>query len=134
MLKDWVDAQYTPKGVGIDCVHVSDLRAMDERLGGAFVRRTFTPAELALAAHAADYWRFFAGRFAVKEEVYKALSCKQTNLFDLRIVETLQREDGCPMILYSAALRSVLDRTGGRELLVSIAGEGDYVIAFAQII
>ena len=126
-------AQATPKGIGIDCVRVSQLKALDERLGGSFVTRTFTPRERALAGEAADYWEFLAGRFAVKEAVFKALSGTTPNPFDFRQVETLRREDGCPVVNLESIER-VLEKAGAKGLLVSITGEGDYALALVQAI
>lgn len=134
MLDDWLNARTTPKGVGIDCVCVSQMKALDERLKGAFVAGTFTSAELALAGEASDYWCFLAGRFAVKEAVFKALSCKQSNPFDFRRVETLRREDGCPVVNPRSIPEGVLEKAGVKDLLVSITGEGDYAIALVQVV
>lgn len=134
MLEDWVNGLATPKGIGIDCVSVSQFRSLDQRLGGALVRRAFTQKERALAKNASDYWTFLAGRFAVKEAVFKALNCKTPNPFDFRAVETLRREDGCPVVNLDSLPESVLQTADGRELLVSITGEGDYAIALVQVV
>lgn len=134
MLDDWVNAQTTPRGIGIDCVCVSQLRALDERLGGTFVQRTFTDGERALAESAADRWQFLAGRFAVKEAVFKALSCQGPTPFDFRKVETLRREDGCPVITAASVPEAAGKGLGAARFLVSITGEGDYVIALVQLI
>lgn len=134
MLEDWVNQQHTPKGIGIDCVCISTIRALDERLGGVLVQRTFTDQELTLAQQASDYWCFLAGRFAVKEAAFKALCEEQQNLFDFRRVETLRRKDGCPVITPSSIPQAVLKKAGGKRLLVSITGEDDYAIAVVQVI
>ena len=128
------DFQAVPRGIGIDCVRVSEMRALDERLGGVFVQGAFTEKERELAKTAADYWQFLAGRFAVKEAVFKALSCKATNPFDYRKVETLKREDGCPLINLKSIPETALQRAGVTDLLLSITGEGDYVIAVVQAV
>lgn len=134
MLEDWVNGLATPKGIGIDCVSVSQFRSLDQRLGGALVRRAFTQKEQALAKNASDYWCFLAGRFAVKEAVFKALSCAAPNPFDFRQVETLRREDGCPMVNLRAIPENVMKQAGAKGILVSITGEADYAIALVQLI
>lgn len=131
MFRGWSD---TPRGIGIDCVRVSEMRALDERLGGAFVQRTFTPGERELAGAAPDSWQFLAGRFAVKEAVFKALNSKTPNPFDYRRVETLRRADGCPVITTASVPPEAMELAGAKELLVSITGEGDYVIAAVQAV
>lgn len=134
MLENWVNVQITPKGIGIDCVCISQMKALDERLKGAFSTGTFTSAELAQARESADYWCFLAGRFAVKEAVFKALSCAAPNPFDFRQVETLRREDGCPMVNLRSIPESVMKQAGAKGILVSITGEADYAIALAQVV
>jgi len=134
ILADWVNSRKTPRGIGIDCVCISQMRDMDRRMSGVFARRTFTPRELELAEASLDYWEFLAGRFAVKEAVFKALSCSEPNPFDFRKVETLRRDDGCPVINLDSIPKAALETAGGTGLLVSITGEGDYAIALVQLI
>ena len=131
MFRDWSD---TPAGIGIDCVCVSEMRALDERLGGAFVQRTFTPGERELAGAAPDSWQFLAGRFAAKEAVFKALNGKAPNPFDFRVVETLRRADGCPVITPASVPPEAMETAGAKELLVSITGEGNFAIAMVQAV
>lgn len=134
MLEDWINSRTTPNGIGIDCVCVSELRALDARLGGVFVQSAFTEKERQLAENATDYWLFLAGRFAVKEAVFKALSCKAPNPFDYRKVETLRREDGCPYVNPKSIPEAVLQRAEVTDILVTITGEGDYAIALVEIL
>ena len=60
-------------GVGIDLVSISEIKDLNERTKGAFVKKTYTEKELELASSASNYYEFLAGRFAVKEAVYKAI-------------------------------------------------------------
>ena len=132
-LKDWADSQSLPLGIGIDVVTVSELAALDERLKGVFVRRTFTEAECRAAEKADDYWVFLAGRFAVKEAVFKALAhLTPEKTFDFRMVETLSAPDGSPHVTLSPALGELLRCAGAEQILVSISNEGDYAVALAQ--
>lgn len=130
MLDDFINQSRTPAGIGVDCVRVSELKALDERLRGGFVKSTFTEKEKALAKEASDYWSFLAGRFAVKEAVFKAASHLAPGVsFDFRRVETLKRPDGSPCVV----VQSVPAALGIREILVSITGQDDYAVAFAQV-
>lgn len=131
MLEDFLNQASTPAGIGVDCVRVSELKALDERLRGGFVKSTFTEQEKALAENAQDYWAFLAGRFAVKEAVFKAASPQKPEVaFDLRRVETLRRPDGSPYV----AAQSLPQGLGIREILVSITGQDDYAVAFVQVL
>lgn len=135
LLHEWMNAQETPVGIGVDMVCISEFRALDERLNGVLVRRTFTKGEQQEAMYAADRWSYLAGRFAVKEAVFKAVAQHTSEkTFDFRIVETLSHEDGSPHITLTDPLKAVMDAAGVSKLLVSISNEADFAIAFVQAI
>lgn len=135
LLHEWMNAQETPVGIGVDMVCIAELQALDARLNGVFVRRTFTEAERQEAEYAADRWSYLAGRFAVKEAVFKAVAQHTSEkTFDFRIVETLSHGDGSTYITLTDPLRTVLDAAGVSKLLVSISNEAGFAIAFVQSI
>lgn len=61
------------RGVGIDVIEVDRIRQVLARHGTRFLQRVMTSEELALAPPAADKAPYFAGRWAAKESVSKAL-------------------------------------------------------------
>lgn len=81
------------KGIGIDMV---DIREMEKCLKNpTFARHTFTVLEQQEAIKRANPTEYLATRFASKEAVFKAIANLTLEKgFDLRIVETLNREDG----------------------------------------
>lgn len=134
-LVEWADTVRFPVGIGIDAVTVSELRALDERLGGGFSRRTFTAGELAEAEKAADRWVYLAGRFAVKEAVFKAAAhLTPEKTFDFRTVETLSDADGSPRVTRSKTTEAVMEKAGIDSFFVSLSNEGDYAIAVCQAV
>lgn len=119
------------RGIGIDLVSISGLRTQAERGSGSFLFSAFTDNERKEAERATDSWSYFAGRFAVKEAVFKAVAhLLPEKSFDFRIVETLYREDGSPEISVTPRLRAILDKGKVSSLEVSISNEGDYAVAF----
>ena len=120
------------KGVGIDLVEISRIRdLMEKHTGEAFVRRTFTDAEREEAAQRHDPAAYYAARFAAKEAVFKAVGpLTPSKAFDLRIVETLNREDGSPYVHVTPKLAPILADAGVAALHISITDEGDYAAAF----
>lgn len=134
-LIDWADRLDTPAGIGVDMVDISEICALNHRTGGAFAQRTFTARELAQAEKTPDQWSFLAGRFAVKEAVFKALAryiVEKT--FDFRHVETLRREDGSPYIALTSELTEIMSVAGIKEFLVSISNESGFVVAFVAAV
>jgi len=121
------------RGIGIDMVCISEMERLLslETSKGAFERRTFTKAEQEAASERHNKTEYYATRFASKEAVTKAIAplCKNTG-YDLRIVETLNREDGSPYINITEPLLSILGDIQVDTLHVSITTEGDYATAF----
>lgn len=125
-------------GIGIDMVTISEI----SRLLGAgdpadissldpFFRRTFTDAELAMAAHRDNAAEFLAGRFAVKEAVFKSLAPYAADNLEFHDIETLARQDGSPYVNPTPVLTRALEQAQAREILVSITNEGNYAVAIA---
>ena len=129
------------KGIGVDLVSLPEFRRLcdgfgsggekDARLANAFVRRTFTAAELAQACDRHDPCEFLAGRFACKEAVFKAVAPLTAAGFDLRAVETLDAPTGQPVVTLGGALAPTLAEAGVASVLVSLTNEDAYVCAFA---
>lgn len=116
-------------------MQISQVRELDQRSKGAFVKRTFTEAEKEDAKTAQDLYTFYAGRFAVKEAVFKAVAhLTAEKAFDLRMVETRRLPDGRPKVTCEGRFGEILDRAGVDDILVSISNEGEYAIAIAEAV
>ena len=142
-------------GIGVDMVDMGEFRRLcggfgnlPVRLGtggekdgsrvpgvaNAFVARTFSEAEREQALERADSAEFLAGRFAVKEAVFKAVSPHALGTpFELRMIESLDDASGAPCVVVGEGIKPVLEVAGATEALVSITNEGDYVVAFALV-
>lgn len=133
MLEEWTCQ--VPHGVGIDLVNIATLRELDQRMGGVFVRRTFTPREQAEAASASDPWSYYAGRFAAKEAVFKATAqLLSEKTFDFRAVETLNGESGKPQVVLSSELATIFLGGGITSVQLSLSFTEDYALALAQAV
>lgn len=116
-------------GIGIDSVDIEEMARLVADADGAFARRTFSDAERAEAYARHDAAACLAGKFAVKEAVFKAIARHTRDGFDFRCVETLEDENGCPHITLTGPLAPVLAEAGVTELLVSITNEKDVATA-----
>lgn len=80
-------------GTGVDIIEISRIRKSVETWGDHFLERIFNPEEIAYAkAHTVPY-PHYAGRFAAKEAIYKALGDKTISWKDMTI---LNAPDGKP--------------------------------------
>lgn len=111
------------EGVGTDIIEIERVAAAIERPG--FRERVFSPAERAYCDLARGAERY-AGRFAAKEAVAKALGIP----LNWREVEILPRESGAPEVRLSGSAR---ERLGARRLLVTISHCRGYAVAVALV-
>lgn len=117
-------------GIGIDLVSISQFAELDKKSKGALTERTFSAMEKAEAEKAPDKYSYLAGRFAVKEAVFKAAAhLTPEKTFDFRIVETKKNPDGSPEIVITEELSGILHSAGITKLLVSITNQGDFALA-----
>lgn len=122
------------KGIGIDSVDIEEMRDICGDFTNAFVRRTFTEAEVAQALDRPDSASFLAGRFATKEALFKALGhLTREGGFDFCLVETLHDENGCPAVTKSPKLAAYLAEAGASEVLVSITNESGLATAIVLV-
>lgn len=118
-------------GIGVDTVRVSVLSGLVAGMREGALGKMFTAYELAASREKREPDEYLATRYAAKEAVFKALGpALEQKLFDYRLVETRNREDGSPYIHVDDHLRSVMAQAGAARLHISITTEGDYATAF----
>ena len=102
-------------GCGIDVVELPRFRQAATRGGAAFMKRVFTPQEVAYAARRPrTKWLHLAARFAAKEAVIKAVSqLAPKTLLAMREVEILNDRIGRPHVL--------IRRVSARRLKIHIS-------------
>ncbi|MBA2133067.1 holo-ACP synthase [Capillibacterium thermochitinicola] len=113
------------KGIGTDIVEISRIANLMARRGETFLRRVFTPEELANCGRAAHR---LAGRFAAKEAFFKALGTGFRG-FKWHEVEVHNDELGAPYFSFSPRLRDYLLAQGVGKTHLSIAHSREYAVA-----
>lgn len=86
---------------GVDIIEVERIKDAIEDLGDNFLNRIYTDNEITYCNKLSDVkYQHFAGRFAAKEAVFKALSGKITSRKDIlwKQIEILNNNDGRPEI------------------------------------
>ncbi len=114
--------------IGTDIVSLSRIRLAIERHGNTFIKRIFTPEEIALAKCLKDPSSFYAGRFAAKEAISKAFGTGIGSLLSWQDIEILKDESGKP----KAHLSKKSTATFNFPIIkISISHEKENAIAFA---
>ena len=115
--------------VGIDLVQTSRIAASLDRFGERFLRRIFTPAEIAyVTAEPGLTAERCAARFAAKEAAFKALELPEPS-FGWRQIEVMRQKSGACQLQLHGATRDAAQSAGIAELAVSLSHEGDYATA-----
>jgi holo-[acyl-carrier protein] synthase len=117
-------------GIGVDVVEVDRVERAVARWGEAFLRRIYTPAELARADAAAGRPARLAARFAAKEAVMKALGVGWRALA-WREIEILNDALGRPHVRLHGAARRVAQERGVTEVLLALSHTHAHAVANA---
>lgn len=120
--------------MGTDILEVARIEAVVGRLGERFAGRILTPDELAEYRASKLPLRLLAKRFAAKEAIAKALGTGIGRGVSWQDMAVTHDANGAPeVVLAGGALAAARARGGGRVLL-SLADEHDYVLAFAVLV
>ncbi|MBX9744240.1 MAG: holo-ACP synthase [Chlamydiales bacterium] len=125
------------KGLGTDIIEIDRVRKSIERHGLHFLNRLFTQKEQDYCYKFKDPVPHFAGRFAAKEAIVKALGTGFGAQVSWHDIEVLSDEYGKPIVFLKAqAIEAVLveikaQTTEPGEILVSISHCETYAVATA---
>lgn len=113
-------------GIGNDIVSIARIKRSLSR--GKIVGKLFSKREEAYCLKYKDPYPHFAGRFAAKEAIVKALGTgvgERVNWLDMEI---LNESSGQPRVLFSDKLQKEL---AGTQILISISHCEEYASAVA---
>lgn len=119
-------------GTGIDVAEVSRIGAAIDRFGDRFLRRIYTPAEIAYCQAKKNAVERFAGRFAAKEAATKAIGTGLHFGVTWQDVEVTRIPGGRPTVLFHGAAAKHFAKLGAKHAHLSITHSGD--LAVAQVI
>jgi len=119
-------------GMGIDVAEVDRIRTVVEAQAERFLRRVYTPAEVAYCEQFKNKYERYAGRFAVKEAAMKALGTGWSRGVRWVDVEVVRQRGGRPTLELKGEAKNIADRLGVKHIAVSITHTAEQ--AFAQVI
>ena len=104
-----------------------------ERHGEYFKKRLLTEAEAVLAETRKDAVTFYAGRWAAKEAIAKALGCGIGEHCSFTDIEIINNTAGSPQVALYNAAQETFKQLGGKEVMCSISHERNYAAAMVVI-
>lgn len=117
------------KGIGNDIIEIDRIKIAIDRYGQRFLNRIFTLQEQGHCLIKKNPYPSFAGRFAAKEAVSKALGTGFSLGLTWTDIEILNDEKGKPLIIPSRNLSFFLGKDS--HILISISHCKEYATAFA---
>jgi holo-[acyl-carrier protein] synthase len=114
------------RAIGVDLVDVSRMRQAILRWGEGFLRRVFTPREIAFCESSPAKYERYAARFAAKEAVVKALGTGFRRGVFCTQVEIVDNEHSPPHVELSGKAR---DLAGTADILLSLSHERATAVA-----
>ncbi|MBI4531572.1 MAG: holo-ACP synthase [Candidatus Latescibacteria bacterium] len=116
------------EGIGIDIVEVRRVRVAVERWGERFLGRVFTQEEVDYCLGRRQGYGSLAGRFAVKEAVFKAVGTGWKRGVTWKDVEVVRKPGERPDVRLSGEVKNIVKDA---HVLISISHTQEHAIAVA---
>jgi holo-[acyl-carrier protein] synthase len=107
-------------GTGVDLAEVPRIRASIERYGEKFIRRIYTPAEIAYVERKANKYERYAARFAAKEAGMKAIGTGWRRGVTWQDFEVANLRSGKPTLLLHGVAAGFAEKLGVKHVSLSI--------------
>jgi len=118
-------------GIGTDIVECLRIAQMIERHGEVFINRVYTEHEINYCSARKAATQHYAGRWAAKEAVLKALGTGWRRGISWRDIEVRNLPQGQPTIALRGGARDVVEKLGIGQVLISISHCRTHATAYA---
>jgi len=118
-------------GIGTDIIECLRIAQMIDRHGELFLTRVYTPHEIEYCSARRAATQHYAGRFAAKEAVLKALGTGWTRGIHWHDIEVRNELGGKPRIALGGGARDLCLQVGISEILISISHCRTHATAYA---
>tara|TARA_Y100001935_G_scaffold210743_1_gene180754 strand:+ start:517 stop:888 length:372 start_codon:yes stop_codon:yes gene_type:complete len=113
--------------IGTDIVEIERIKNSIDKYGLKFIEKIYTPREIKYCQNKENCYPHFAGRFAAKESIKKAIfSTKIINQIDFKSIEIVNDSHGVPTVKINETLKI-------KNSQLSISHEKKYAVAFALL-
>jgi holo-[acyl-carrier protein] synthase len=118
-------------GIGTDIVECLRIAQMIERHGESFLTRVYTSYEIRYCQSRKMATQHFAGRWAAKEAILKAMGTGLRHGINWNDVEVRASGDGKPIVGMRGAARDMIEQLGIGQILISISHCRTHATAYA---
>ncbi|TWT48679.1 holo-ACP synthase [Botrimarina hoheduenensis] len=118
-------------GIGTDIIECLRIAQLIERHGELFIARVYTEHEIAYCSARKAAMQHYAGRWAAKEAVLKALGTGWVRGIGWRDVEVRHAPGGAPLAHLQGGARDVMVNAGIERIHLSISHCRSHATAYA---
>lgn len=115
-------------GIGVDLVETARIAENIEQHGDRFIRRLYTPAEIAYCEKFKGKAERYAARFAAKEAAFKALGTGWREGVRWLDVEVVNLPSGKPELLLHGRAGEIARALGVARTSISISHADEYAV------
>ena len=119
-------------GLGLDIAEIDRIEAAILRHGTPILERLYTPSEVAYCESYRNKFERYAGRFAAKEAMMKALGTGWRRGVRWRDIEVIREPSGKPSLGLKGAAKRIADELRVKNISLTITHSGN--LALAEVI
>ena len=118
-------------GIGTDIVECARIAKMIEKHQELFIDRVYTRVEIEYCSKRKAAVQHYAGRWAAKEAILKALGTGWAKGISWTDIEVRNEMGGQPRVRLGGGAREVCEAKGIAEILISISHCSEFATAYA---
>jgi holo-[acyl-carrier protein] synthase len=118
-------------GIGTDIVECLRIAQMIERHGDLFINRVYTDREIDYCSSRKQATQHYAGRWAAKEAILKAIGTGWRRGISWRDIEVLNEQGGRPVATLRGGAHDALTQLGATDVMISISHCRSHATAYA---
>lgn len=118
-------------GIGTDITECLRIARMIERHGELFINRVYTPEEIRYCQNRKQSTQHFAGRWAAKEAILKALGTGWRQGISWLDMEIRTEPGGQPKVLVRGGVKELVEQLGVQNLAISVSHCRTHAVAYA---
>lgn len=121
-------------GIGTDIIECSRIAQMIEKHGDVFLKKVYTADEIAYSSGRKAAVQHYAGRWAAKEAVLKAVGTGWAHGIQWTDVEVVNQQGGKPTIVLRKKALELCNEQGIQQMMISISHCKEYATAYATAV
>ena len=121
-------------GIGTDIVECLRIANMIEKHEDVFIQRVYTPGEIEYCGQRKSSTQHYAGRWAAKEAILKAIGTGWAKGIQWTDIEIVNEMGGKPFVRLAGQAKEICHSQGIDEILISISHTRTFATAFATAV